>query len=103
MPERCIDASVGVKWVIKGEPFRGKARKLLKESLVDGIRLIAPPLYEYEIEGVIQTRVVRGLITVAGADLALQALAAVGVQLINHSDAVKRAREIARQFSQPRI
>jgi len=103
MPERCVDASVGVKWVVKGEPFRAKAQKLLKESLADGITLIAPPLFEYEVESVIQTKVVRGLATVADADLALQALAAAGVQLVAHPDAVKRAREIARQFSQPKI
>lgn len=103
MPERCIDASVGVKWVIKGEPFRGKAQKLLKESLAGGITLIAPPLFEYETESVIQTKAVRRLVTAADADLALQALTAIGVQLINHPDAVKRAREIARRFNQPKI
>jgi len=103
MPERCVDASVGIKWVIKGEPFRGKARQLLTESLAGGITLIAPPLFEYEIESVIQTKVVRGLVTTTDADLALQALAATGVQLITHPDAVKRAREIARQFHQSKI
>ncbi len=103
MPERCVDASVGVKWVMKGEPFRAKAQKLLRESLTDGIALIAPPLFEYEVESVIQTKVVRGLATIADADLALHALAAAGVQLITHPDAVRRAREIARQFNQPKI
>jgi len=103
MPERCVDASVDVKWVIKGEPFRAKAQKLLKESLMNGITLIAPPLFEYEVESVIQTKVMRGLATIADADLALHAIAAAGVQLLTHPDAVKRAREIARQFSQPKI
>lgn len=103
MPERCVDASVGVKWVIKGEPFRAKARKLLKDSLTNGVTLIAPPLFEYEVESVIQTKVVRGLVTMADADLALHAIAAVGVQLLTQPDTVRRAREIARQFSQPKI
>ncbi|MGH9837512.1 MAG: type II toxin-antitoxin system VapC family toxin [Blastocatellia bacterium] len=103
MPERCVDASVGIKWVVKGEPYRGKARKFLKESLTGGITLIAPPLFEYEIESVIQTKVVRSLISTADADIALQALAAVRVQQVAHPGAVKRAREIARRFNQPKI
>lgn len=103
MPERCVDASVSIKWVVKGEPWRDKARKLLQDSLADGITLIAPPLFEYETESVIQTKIVSGKITRADADLALQALAASGVRLITHPDMIQRAREIARQFNQPKI
>jgi hypothetical protein len=45
MPERVIDASVAVKWVMKGESHRRQARKLLRESLVAGIKLVtySPP------------------------------------------------------------
>ena len=103
MPERCVDASVGVKWVVKGEPYRNKARKLLQDSLADGIILISPPLFEYETESALQTKVFRGQATVADVDLALQALAAIGVQIVTHPDMVRRAREIARQFNQPKI
>lgn len=103
MPERCIDASIGIKWVVKGEPFRHRARKLLQDSLTANISLIAPPLYEYETESVLQTKWVRGLATVDDVDLALQALAAVGVQPVTHPDMVERARAIARQFKQPKI
>jgi predicted nucleic acid-binding protein len=103
MSERCVDASVAIKWVVKGEPFRAKARKLLRESLAGGITLIAPPLFEYETESVIQTKVVNRKISAADADLALQALAAVGVRLVTHPDLIKRARDIARQFNQPKI
>lgn len=74
MPERCIDASVAIKWVVKGESFRGPARKLLKDSLANGSTLIAPPLFEYETESVIQTKLLYGLVTLAEAEFALQAL-----------------------------
>ncbi len=103
MSELCVDASVAIKWVVKGESFRGKARKLLEDSLAGSVTLIAPPLFEYETESVIQTKVMQGLVTVADADFALQALGAVGVQFISHPDAVNRAREIARQFNQSKI
>lgn len=103
MPERCIDASIGVKWVVQGEPFRHRARKLLQDSLTANIPLIAPPVFEYEIESVLQTKWVRGLATIDDVDFALQALAAAGVQMVTHPDMVARARAIARQFSQPKI
>ena len=103
MPERCIDASIGIKWVVKGEPYRHKAQKFLKDSLASGIVFIAPPLFEYETESVMQTKVVQGLATRDDADFALQALTATGVQIVGHPDMVRRAREIARQFNQPKI
>ena len=55
MPERCVDASLAIKWVVPGEPWRNKARKLLTESLAAGLTLVAPPLFEYETESVLQT------------------------------------------------
>lgn len=47
-PEQCVDASHGLKWVIRGEPWRKKARRFLCESIAAGIVLIAPPLFEYD-------------------------------------------------------
>jgi len=32
MAEQVIDASVAIKWVVKGEPFRDKARQLLGDT-----------------------------------------------------------------------
>lgn len=46
MQERCVDASVAIKWVIKGERWRKKARRLLMDSLIAKFTLIAPPLCE---------------------------------------------------------
>ena len=48
MPKRVVDASVAVKWVMKGESHRRQARKLLRESIASRIKLIAPPLFESE-------------------------------------------------------
>ena len=95
MPERCIDASVAVKWVIMGEPWRKKARKLLRDSIAARIELIAPPLFEYETESVIQGLLTSGSLSLGEADTALKRLAAVGVKTLSDSDMVKRAREAA--------
>jgi predicted nucleic acid-binding protein len=103
MPERVIDASVAVKWVMKGESHRKQARKLLRDSLAAGIRLIAPPLFESETESVIQEEVFLGNVSVADGDKALRAFDRVGVQIIHDPHVKERARQIARQFNQCRV
>ena len=103
MPERCIDASVAVKWVLRGEPWRKKARKFLRDSIEANFILIAPPLYEYETESVLQQRLHAGALTVAEVDTALAQLGIIGVQIVTHPVMVKHAREIARQFNQSNI
>lgn len=61
MAEQVIDASVAIKWVVKGEPFRNKARQLLRDAQLNGITLIGPPLLEYEVESTLQRRFHRGV------------------------------------------
>jgi predicted nucleic acid-binding protein len=80
-----------------------KARKLLRDSYTSGLVLIAPPLFEYEMESVIQTFHEQGLLTVAQSDTALANLAGIGIQLVTHPTMVSRAREFARRFHQPKI
>lgn len=102
-PERCIDASVAVKWVLRGEVWRKKARQLLYDSLAAGITLIAPPLYVYETESVIQERLHSRVLTASEADTALARLATIGTRIVEQPGVVERARAIAREFDQPRI
>ncbi len=103
MPERCVDASLAIKWVIKGEAWRKRAMEFLRDSINSDFALIAPPLYEYETESVIQQRLHSGTLTVVEANTALAQLAVTGVQMVTHPIMIKRARELARQFDQPRI
>jgi predicted nucleic acid-binding protein len=103
MAEQVIDASVAIKWVVKGEPFRNKARQLLRDARLKGIMLIGPPLLEYEVESVLQRRLYSKRATIAAVDASLAAFYAVGVQVVTHPDMVRRAREIARQSNQERI
>ena len=103
MLERCIDASVAVKWVLRDEMWRKKARKLLFDSIKSDIMLIAPPLFEYETESVLQERLYSGKLTIAEVNVAIEKLNSVGVQVINHTGMIKCARDIARGFNQPKI
>jgi len=103
MAEWVIDASVAIKWVVKGEPFRYKARQLLRGARMQNITLIGPPLLEYELESNLQRRLHHGRATIAAVDASLSTFYAVGVRIVTHPDMVVRAREIARQFKQERI
>lgn len=103
MAEQLIDASVAIKWVVKGEPFRSKARQMLRDAQLKGITLIGPPLLEYEVESNLQRRLQDSRATIAAVDASLSAFYAVKVQIVTHPDMIRRAREIARQFNQELI
>lgn len=103
MPERCVDASVAIKWVVIGEAWRKKARKLLRDSIASGVDLIAPPLYEYETQSVLQWRLHSHELTLDEVDIAITRLSVINVQIVTHPNMLNRARQIARQFNQPKI
>jgi len=103
MPERCIDASIAIKWYVSGEPLRRKALKLLRDSLQSGITLIAPPLFEQETDGVIQARLIDGLVTSQVADRTFVLLDRAPITIVTHPLMRQRAREIARQAGQRRV
>ena len=103
MIERVIDASVAVKWVMKGESHRAQARRLLQDSLSAGIRLISPPLFENETESVIQEQIFFRRVSVADADRALRALDHVGIEIIYDPLLKGHARQIARKCNQRRV
>ncbi len=103
MAERCVDANVVIKWFIKGETFRQRALQLLRESLAARITLIAPPLFESETDGIIQTRLVEGRTTSDVADRTFALLDQAPVLIVTHPRLRQRAREIARQFKQRKV
>jgi len=103
MAEQVIDASVAIKWVVKGEPFRNAARQLLYDARLNDILLLGPPLLEYEIESILQRFLYHRNATIPAVNAALAAFYAVKVQIVTHSDLIRRARRIARQFDQERI
>jgi predicted nucleic acid-binding protein len=100
MTARCIDASVAVKLVLKGEPFRSLARRLIQDPARQGIDLIAPPIFTCEIDSVIRRRVHEGKLSAEKAAAAYAALDGAPVQIRDHAGLRKRAREIAERFDQ---
>lgn len=100
MSELCIDASVIVKLVLKGESHRIRARRLLRDCIANNVTLIAPPLFEGETDTAIRKRVHDSKLSLTDAKKAFTGLDRVPVQLITHPNIRRRAREIAEQFNQ---
>ena len=100
MSELCIDASVAVKLVLKGESYRVRARRLLRDCIVNNVTLIAPPLFESETDTAIRKRVHNGKLSLTDAKKAFAGLDRVTVQIITQPNLRRRAREIAEQFNQ---
>ena len=67
MTERCVDASVVLKLVFKGEPHRATARRLLRDAIANDDLLIAPPFFESEVDSDVRKRVFEGTMTIAEA------------------------------------
>ncbi|MFQ6042302.1 MAG: type II toxin-antitoxin system VapC family toxin [Candidatus Poribacteria bacterium] len=99
MNERCIDASVIVKLALKGESHRVTARRLVRESTAVGIELIAPPLFESEVDTVIRKRTVAGKLSLKDAHKAYSILDRAPVKIVTHPNLRQRARNIAEQFN----
>lgn len=98
MSERCIDASLIVKLALRGEPHRVTARRLVRESVAARIELIAPPLFESEVDTVIRKRVVTGKLSLIDAHKAYSVLDRAPILVVNHPNLRQRARDIAEQF-----
>jgi len=103
MNELCIDASVVLKLVFKGESYRNTARRLLRESIADNVKLIAPPFFESEVDSAVRKRVYAGGMTSREGKKALAGLDKLKVELVVHPLMRKRAREIAERFNQPTV
>ena len=100
MTEHCVDASIAVKWAVKGEPFRAKARAFLRDAGVRGIRLILPPIFISEVDSAIRKRVFDGEMIANEARKAYAILDVAPVEVVDMSGVRQRAREIAEQFNQ---
>ena len=103
MAEQVIDASVAVRWVIKDDPLHTKSLELLHTARQNDIALIAPPLFEYEIESVLQRYLNLGRMQIQKADEALEFIQSVGISFVVVSEMVVYARKLARQFKKNAI
>lgn len=100
MNEICVDASVIVKLAVAGEAHRATARRLVRNSIAAGVRLIAPPFYVSEVDTAIRRRVYEGRWNTVDAHNAFAVLDRAPVEVLTHPNLRERARGIAEQFNQ---
>ena len=100
MNETCVDASMIVKLVLRSESMRDKARRLVQDAGLTSTLLIAPPVFESEIDSIIRRRVHEGRLTEVQARLAYGLLDALPIRILNPPELRTRAREIAAQYGQ---
>jgi len=103
MNEVCVDANLIVKLVLKGELYRANACKFVKDCGTANITMIAPPVFESELDSIIRKRVFDGRLKQIEAQLAYNVLDKIPVLIINHTDLRTIARKIAEQFNQRHV
>jgi predicted nucleic acid-binding protein len=72
---------------------------MVRESVATEIELIAPPLFENEVDSVIRKRVVTGKLSLQDAHKAYQVLDRAPVHIATHLNLRQRARDIAERFN----
>lgn len=98
-----IDASLSLNLVLPLQPYFGQARRLDQLWQQRRVGLIAPPLYESEVDSVVLRRIRRGELTVAAAASAQALLDELPVDIIQDRSVRPRARQIAARFNQERV
>ncbi len=96
----CVDASFALKLVIpeKGSEFvSGK----WEEWINDGIAIIAPRLFAFEIQSVLRRKVFKKEIRESEGLLAWETIWNAGVGIRHHDDLWQMAWEIARKYNLP--
>lgn len=66
-----IDASVALKWRLRGEVGEAEADALPDDFLAGRIRLLIPTLFDYEVVNTLKVAVVRGRISKSVAEQAI--------------------------------
>ncbi|MBM3745234.1 MAG: type II toxin-antitoxin system VapC family toxin [Acidobacteria bacterium] len=103
MTERCVDASLIVKLALESERDSHTARRLVRDSIAAGVRLIAPPIFPYEVDSVIRRCVHTGRLDPGDAPGAFAILDRAPVEIVSPVELRLLARQIADQFNQPTV
>lgn len=98
-----LDASGVAAFAFIDEPYHAQAQQLITSLAQQQARLIAPPLFESEIDSILRRRVYLGSLTIAAATAALQLIDALQVEIIQDVRVRSRARQIAEQLNQVRV
>jgi len=96
----CVDASILIKLVVEEEQS-DRASALWDSWVDDGVEIVAPTLFSYEVTATLRKKVHRRLLTLAEGKEAFAAALAVGMTLMAPSGLHERAWELAARFNRP--
>jgi len=96
----CVDASILIKLVVEEEQS-DHASALWDSWVDDGVKIVAPTLFSYEVTATLRKKVYRQLLTLAEGKEAFAAALAVEVRLMAPSGLHERAWELATRFNRP--
>lgn len=98
-----LDASGAAAFAIADESHHLRAQGLIATLARQKARLIAPPLFESEVDSILRRRVHMGKMTAEAATAALSLIDALQVEIIQDARVRPRARALAEQLNQVRV
>lgn len=101
--EVVIDASLVLHLVLPGYPYHEQAVKIFARWAEEDMTLIAPHLFEAEVDSGIRRLVHSGALTPEAGGAAQQIVDALPVRLIYSKRVRRRARELAERFHQSKV
>jgi predicted nucleic acid-binding protein len=96
----CVDASILIKLVVEEEQS-DRASALWDSWVDDGVEIVAPTLFSYEVTATLRKKVHRQLLALAEGKEAFAAALAVEMTLMAPSGLHERAWELAARFNRP--
>lgn len=96
----CVDAGLALAQVLH-EPQSALADALWADWNRQGIKVIAPVLWGYEVTSVIRKNTFRGLLAVEDEQRALNSVHRLPVELLQPTGLHQHAWELARRFNRP--
>lgn len=98
----CIDASVGVKWLLP-EEYRDQALALYEDCRRSNTIVAVPPHFPIEVTNAVRRRVSRHLITHAEGQEILKTFAKFWVRLVIPPRLYEEALDLAEAFDRPTV
>lgn len=103
MLEAVLDASTAAAFALFDEDLHAAADTCLATLQERSVRLIAPPLWESEFDGILRRRVFTGKSTSQNAVAALRVVDALKIEIIYDARTRVLARSIAESLNQMRV
>lgn len=101
--EIVLDASSAAAFALPDEKHYDAAGACIAGLSADGVRFIAPPLFESELDSILRRRVYLGDLTPEAAAAALRVIDALQVAIVYDAGTRPLARAIAEQSNQIRV